>query len=211
MLHVSSSCINMCFTQVGESWLSGIYSSLWKRLRVKCDTNSVKCSDFFHVHLLYEISKIIQFPYILCTLRKFYFHRLANVSVKIYLLLIRYIVIILFVCLIRVWSITSLCFDIDIPYSAHKCITIKRCHDSSTCMTFTFDVMVRFKGFLNKASCATRNFCLLWHLHILFGKRVYHHKTMCRAYPWSRLNVNNYKKLKIFQQTLNQNVTLRHM
>ena len=50
---------------------------------------------------------------------------------------------------IRVRPITFLWFDIDLPYLAHGCITMRRCvafiHDPDT--TLNFDLKVKFKGF----------------------------------------------------------------
>ena len=51
---------------------------------------------------------------------------------------------------IRVRPITLLWFDIGLPYLAQGCITIRRCvvyiHDPD--MTLTFDLKVKFKGFM---------------------------------------------------------------
>ena len=62
---------------------------------------------------------------------------------------------------IRVRPITVLGFDIGLPYSAHGCISMKQCvahiHDPDT--TLTFDLMLKFIGFLHNG---VRPITLFW-------------------------------------------------
>ena len=54
-----------------------------------------------------------------------------------------------------------------------------------------------FQGFF-LSSCPTRNFTLLWHWHIKFGTRVYHHETMCLIHSWSQYDINLWVKCQIY-------------
>ena len=38
--------------------------------------------------------------------------------------------------------------------------------------------------------CPTRNFCVLWHWHIIFGTWVYRHEMMCYVHSWSWYNID---------------------
>ena len=51
---------------------------------------------------------------------------------------------------VRVRAITSLFFEVGIPYLAYGCITMRRCvmYIDDLCMTLTFDLEIKNIGFL---------------------------------------------------------------
>ena len=89
------------------------------------------------------------------------------------------------VCLtvqIRVRAITSLFFEVGIPYMAYGCITKRRCvtYIDDLCMTLTFDLNVKIISYqlFNMNSCPGHKFFVLCHRHPVFGTWMHHHATM---------------------------------
>lgn len=58
-------------------------------------------------------------------------------------------------------------------------------------------IQVKFIVFFSMASCSTCNFCLVWHLHIIFGIRVLNHEAMCRVNLWFQYDVDLSRQCKI--------------
>ena len=101
---------------------------------------------------------------------------------------------------LRIWPVTFFCFDIGLPYLPHESITVRGCvkyiHDSNT--TLNFDLKEFYRGF-DMSLCPTHNFCLLWHMHTIFGTWVYYHERMCWIYSWSQYNVDLWPQGQIYK------------
>ena len=81
----------------------------------------------------------------------------------------------------------SVCPSACLCVLSPACITMRwrvaYIHDSSIISIFDLKVKLTFL-FKNMASCQTRNFCLLWHWHIIFGTWFFHHKMMCLVHSF---------------------------
>ena len=87
-----------------------------------------------------------------------------------------------------VQPVTFVCFDIGLPYLAHASITMRGCvaHIHNPDMKLTFDLKVKFTGFITRFLCTGHSFFVLLHSHTMFGMLVYHNGTctMCRVHSW---------------------------
>ena len=108
---------------------------------------------------------------------------------------------------LHVQPVTSVSFDIGIPYLAHGSITKRGCvkyiHDPD--MTLTFDLKVKFIGFMTWL-CLGLTFFVLWHSHTLLCMWVYHHGTMCHIQSWTLYDLDLWPQYQNYIFTMNLNL-----
>ena len=101
---------------------------------------------------------------------------------------------------VRVRPVMSFCFDIDLIYSTHWCIT----HECRAHSWFPYDIDLWpqsqiYRGF-DISSFLTCNFefCLLWHSQFIFDTWVYHLERMCCVHSLSRFKVDFWLQGQIY-------------
>ena len=107
---------------------------------------------------------------------------------------------------LHVWPLTSVSFDIGIPYLAHGSITMRGCvkyiHDLDTTMTFDWPQGQIYRVY-DMALHSGLSFFVLWHSHTLFGIWVYHHGTMCRVHSWTLFDLDLWPQYQNYIFTMN--------
>ena len=107
------------------------------------------------------------------------------------------------VCLYVFLSVCILfCFDIGLPYLAHRCITKRGCvayiHDPNTTLTFDLKVKIGFLTWL-----CVRVTAFLWHSHTIYVTWVYHHGTMCHIHSWPLYDLNLWSQYQNYYFIMN--------
>ena len=96
-----------------------------------------------------------------------------------------------FLSFLQIQPVTSVCYDIGLPYLAHVSITMRGCvkYIQDPERMLTFDLMVKFVGFMTWLFVRATAF-LSFDSLIMIGTWVYHHGIMCRihTWPWTSLS-----------------------
>ena len=87
---------------------------------------------------------------------------------------------------LHVRPVTSVSFDIGIPYLAHWSITMRGCVIYWMILIRQWPLSSRLiYRVYDMTLCSGLSFFVLWHNHTLFDMWVYHHGRMCRVHSWT--------------------------